>query len=156
MMDEKTMRELFLAYWEELAGYAGEEFILSEAFEDYLDRLTEENVRWYPIRADDKQVGFFRIGWGIACHPDADWFIADMYVRPDYRRQGLATKAMGDYISKHTGRKYCLFIIDGNKGARAFWDKFFTQQGFIPIYLADVGAGDETCTQYGWQKIYRE
>jgi len=51
MMDETTLQKLFLAYWDELAGYAGEPFILSEAFEDYLDRLTEENVRWYPIWA---------------------------------------------------------------------------------------------------------
>lgn len=110
-----------------------------------------KDTRWIDIEKDDEPIGFLMIGTGENCHPDADYYIADAYIKPEYRRRGYMSGVLREVIDKHPGI-YCLLILNENSIGKIFWYTFFRREGFKPHYLSDVGTGDELCTQYGWAK----
>lgn len=67
------------------------------------------------IEADGKAVGFLAVIGG---------YIEGIYVHPDYRRRGLARKAVLDYIDAG-GEIGSLHIVKGNKPAEKFWRSIF-------------------------------
>lgn len=67
------------------------------------------------IKYDDKVVGFLMV---------IDRYVEGIYVMPEYRRQGLAKKAVQDYISSG-GIIEKLHIIKTNDVAKKFWKNLF-------------------------------
>ena len=104
----------------------------------------------YDIKAKGKTAGFVIMGWGDNCHPDADFYVQDVYIRPDFRRQGLVRNFMENHFAKHPGI-YSLLILNENIIAKMVWTKLFTNAGFSPCWLSDVGLTGPYCKQY-WRK----
>jgi ribosomal protein S18 acetylase RimI-like enzyme len=69
-----------------------------------------------PIIADGKTVG-------IIC--GAVDYIDCVYVMPEYRRKGLAKKAVKDYVKGILHYGIRLHIIDNNETALKFWNSIF-------------------------------
>lgn len=97
----------------------------------------------------NKTIGFLIIGFHPNCHPHANYYIEEAYIKPQYRCMGYMTRAISDFIHRHTGI-YCLFILNENIAAYRFWMNLFAKLGYCECFLIDVGAGDEYCTQYGF------
>ena len=67
------------------------------------------------IRSGNELVGFL-----IAING----YIEGLYIKPEYRRQGLGKKAVLDFI-RQGGRAERLHIVNNNKIARKFWFSIF-------------------------------
>lgn len=149
-------RELYVDYLRELNKIEGITPLSQTAAEECMDKiLYQGDTTWYDIRLENGEiVGFLIIGQNTNCHPDADFFIDQAYILPKFRKRGLMTKAISEFIEENRGR-FCLFIIDNNTYARSFWFKTFAGLGYVPLYLRDVGAlKDETgISQYGFAPI---
>ena len=82
------------------------------------------------------------------CHPDADFFIQESYIKPKFRKQGLMTATVSKFIKEHEG-VYCLFILNNNVNAYQFWHNIFPKLNYHPYELY-VCTGIDICTQYGF------
>lgn len=116
----------------------------------YGEILSNKDSAWIDIKDGNRPVGFLIVGTPPNCHPDASYYIEEAYINPNYRRKGLMSKAVSDFVRNNKGT-YCLFILNKNDAAKAFWPKTFAKLGYEPCYLRDVGAGDQYCTQYGYK-----
>ena len=78
------------------------------------------------------------------CHPEADWFVCQSYVRPRYRRQGIMGRAVGGFVDAHAGT-YALHVLRRNTAAQAFWATTFLGLGYTMVPMADcsIVADDE-------------
>lgn len=142
--------QIFCEYLDELQTISGLSLRTSAEKKYLYDEIREyEFSNWVDIYKDDDVIGFFIIGTGENCHPSADYYIQESYIKPEYRRQKYMTNAISDFVRKHEGI-YCLFILNENKIAKTFWSGLFERLGYKPYYLRDVGAADEYCTQYGF------
>ena len=120
-------------------------------FDEYLGRLY---ITWHDIECDGEKVGFFIIGQAPECHPDADYFVIQMYVKKKYRRRGLGKKAIADYISSHKG-VYFLEIIKNNDVAHRFWADVFISCGYDRVVLPHISHNEQNVYQYGWAPCKR-
>lgn len=82
-------------------------------------------------------IGFWILGQNGSCHPDADYFIAETYIRPEYRREGIMSDRISDWIKTYGG-KFCLFVLSKNEVAKKFWKNVFDRCGYEPYELSDV------------------
>lgn len=140
MYEEKHM--LYQRYVSELnESFSDERYRIPEedAREDCDEYICDKDATWKNIfSADGKLVGFLIIGkGGDERHPDSIRSVAQAYVLPEYRRQGLMTAALADYESRHRG-VWSLLVIWGNTAAKAFWEKRFAELGYTPVSL-DTG-----------------
>ena len=151
MENMRERKRLFKEYLAELAPFEHIQTSEQDFKEQWKDRSSRPFSEWHDIKAKGKTVGFVIMGWGDNCHPDADFFVQDVYIRPEFRQQGLVRKFMENHFSKHPGI-YCLLILNENTIAKMVWTKLFTNAGFSPCWLADVGVTGPYCNQYGWKK----
>ncbi len=92
---------------------------------DYFDKI-QANPRYYLrwIVADGKRAGFILFGLeGHRFLAKTSGWIYELYVRPEFRLQGIARSAgeqAMEELQKHTDRLQ-LEIMEGNKGAAALW-----------------------------------
>lgn len=103
------------------------------------DYINDKNCTWKNIfdDASGELAGFLIIGkGGSEKHPDADYGIAQAYVNPAFRNQGLMTKMIKEYLEKHKGI-YSLLVINQNLYALSFWKKTFANAGYHPVNLDD-------------------
>lgn len=82
-------------------------------------------------------IGFWILGQNGNCHPDADYFIAETYIRPEYRREGIMSDRISDWIKTYGG-KFCLFVLSKNEVAKKFWENVFDRCGYEPYELSDI------------------
>ena len=125
-----------------------------EALKYYEDTISAHGTEWIWIQnaAQSETIGFLIIGTAPNCHPDADFYVQEAYIKPECRTRGYMTKTVTSFIKAHRG-VYCLFVLNNNKPAYRFWMNIFTKMQYMECELRDVGAGDETCTQYGFRPI---
>ncbi len=93
--------------------------------------------------------GFMVLGIAPNTHPDTNYFIAEFFIKKEYRRKNIGSKYVLDFIKTHPG-KYCMFILDKNEVAKCFWFETFNRAGYKPIKLKDVGCCPPYATQYGF------
>lgn len=116
----------------------------------YNTYIASEHTEWIDIFADDSDepVGFLVVGEQENCHPDANYYIEELYVEPEFRNKGLASATATNFLHNHKGI-YCLFIINDNNIAKIFWDKVFTSCRYTETKLYD-----EYSDQYTYCKLY--
>ena len=95
--------------------------------------------------------GFLAIGFRDNCHPLCDYFVAQTYTVPEYRRQGVMRRYFTQWAKMHRGATLCMFIIDNNEIAKKFWFSLMPSIGYEPMYLTEVLPPDGYTTQYGWR-----
>lgn len=106
----------------------------SELFDE-----TGSDTHRYMLIIDNEPAGLLTIGVGDNCHPDADFFIQDFYIAPEFRKSGNGTKMMNLFAKDHRGT-YCMVIIKGNTPAENFWNNY-----------AEYGSGARKVTDISWQ-----
>lgn len=74
---------------------------------------------------------------GGDCHPMADYTIAQLYVKPDFRRHGIAGDLVRNFVNSHGGT-YAYDIINNNKPEEAFWKKLISENGWEDAELPEV------------------
>lgn len=110
--------------------------------------INDENCTWRNIfdEASGNLVGFLIVGkGGSEKHPDADFGIAQAYIAPEFRNQGLMTKTIKEYLGKHKGL-YSLLVLEKNTYALKFWKRTFAKEGYHPMRLDDryvIDGGDD-------------
>lgn len=86
---------------------------------------SEEND-YVPIECNGKQVGFL-----IVCD---EGYVDAIYVLPEYRRRGLARKAVLDYMD--AGHEIDqMHIVQTNETALKFWNSIFELDGGDSSYI---------------------
>lgn len=65
---------------------------------------------------------------GLKSKP-VDYFIEELYIKPQLRRQGLASGAVGRFLAEHKGT-YGIYILDDNVTAKAFWFSLIKPSSF--------------------------
>ena len=144
---------IYLEYLHELAKYDSSVNELTHKDIKKLIRFyeSESGVRWINIILGSKLIGFLIIGFkGSECHPDADYTILQIYVKPDYRHSGLASEYVYEFISKHSGI-YALDVIKGNEPAEQFWKHIFNTIEATPIELKEVRENAKKLNLYGYK-----
>lgn len=123
---------------------------LSKKCRDY---LFDPHGEWVDVFSEEhKVIGFIIIGHAPNCHPDADYYIEEAYIMPEYRRKKYMSNAVSEYLKSHKGT-YCLFIISSNKPALSFWSKAFRENGYFPLELKEVLVVEPHIKQYGFTRI---
>ena len=105
--------------------------------------IQASNSSWHNIYDPESKalVGFLIIGKEFPeKHPDSLRSVAQAYVLPEYRKKGLMTAAMEDYMTRHRGI-YSLLILTGNEYAKYFWSRFFRNEGYEEVTLDPDPAG---------------
>ena len=77
--------------------------------------LLQEYGDFVPIIYDNQKVGFLLV---------IDGYVEGIWVKPEYRRKGLAKKAVLDYIN-NGGKINILDVVITNEGADKFWNSVF-------------------------------
>lgn len=116
---------------------------------NYVEDILQYEVQWIDIVKDGCPIGFLLIGYGQNKHPSSDYYIQEAFILPEHRRERRMFRVVSEFLSLHKG-KYCMFILNSNKVAKAFWRKVVKENHCKWISLIDVGAADEYCQQYGF------
>ena len=110
--------------------------------EQYNRVITDENTSSYVIRRDNKTVGVMRIDSPQDGDTDGSCYeLHNIYLHPDYFRQGIGTLAMGFALKKarELGKKTMLVWVN-SENANAI--KFYEKCGFAAdgrVREQDVG-----------------
>ena len=92
MENLRERKRIFKEYLAELAPFEHIQTSEQDFKKQWKDRSSRPFSHWYDIKAKGKTVGFVIMGWGDNCHPDADFYVQDVYIRPEFRHQGHIRK----------------------------------------------------------------
>ena len=147
---------LYRKYVEELDKFRKKPLRLSEKecrqiCDDYIQ---SKNSSWHNIYdpATGNLVGFVIIGKNYPeKHRDSLRSVSQAYVLPQYRKKGLMSEVMSDYLTRprHKG-VYSLLVLEGNRYAAGFWRRFFRKEGYVETTLWPEGVGDREAGMYAW------
>lgn len=131
--DFGLFKACYINYMNELALIMQEPISVDP--DDYIDWLVHfEEANIYMLYKDSVQCGFLITGFGTNCCDGCDLFIMEFYIVPEFRKQGLGTAAMKNFISEHPGR-YCLKVHKNNEIAQSFWSNL--QNGIGSTDISD-------------------
>lgn len=125
MKNNYTEREqMYIDYKLELCKMDGLDGLRGPVEKYLLDvRMTEKYpdlAEWIAIEYDGSEVGFLIITKGELLKRGEDYRIEESYIKPEYRRKGLMSKAVKEYIAAHPG-KYSLQMMLNNINSAKFW-----------------------------------
>lgn len=125
----KYVREL-----DEIQGITYDHHVADKLYEELLEDTWNF---WIPVTQGRKVVGFFTMCSKPNCHPDADYFLRDAYVRPQYRGNGAMKKAVMRWLKLYPG-KYNVIVLNKNYPAYNCWQKVFAEAGYEPFELREL------------------
>ncbi len=150
---------------------------LSSLYKDYLNELSqygtvlseealpapEENtsVNYVAIWNKDKTelIGFILYSLPPDSFASNDIYIGELYIRPNFRRQGIAEQAI-DLLVHVTGSQeldMSMFILDDNAPAHAFWQQYFAKHNFTNRFqegnVTACATGHTDIKMYYWRKV---
>ena len=150
-------QELYRRYVNELEQYAPLPCRnTAEIREDCDYYINTPGAAWINIfdPETDKLAGFLIIGKSPEeKHFQTERSIAQAYILPKYRRRGLMTKAVKDYVSRHR-TTYSLLVLKKNTYAAAFWENLFGKMGYRPMEIFEMDIMDkDDIIQYGFEPM---
>ena len=98
------------------------------------DFLWLRDTLYWLIMADKEVAGFCILGHRENCHPQADGYVEEFYIRPDYRRKGIGFAGAKMILDGKS--RVCLDIMQKNLVAKAFWDRVF--DGWTEKHVKDI------------------
>lgn len=151
--DKDEFVPMYLEYNKELHQYAPEVDLLSENQVEkwFCEYKMRKDTHIYHLMQDGKTAGFLIVGDYGNTHPDTDLYIQELYVRPEYRKMGIADRMIRKLIRTNPYR-YCLFILDNNIPAKMFWNTIFAEQNIKMLLLTDDNPLPN-CTLYGFKVV---
>lgn len=101
--DKPLLEEMFQPYCAELAIFPDDHPVARDAHgryvSPYFDRYWQEDVRYPYLLLDDVQVaGFALVRW-----TGDRWELSEFYVKPAFRRRGLARTCATLVVANHPG-----------------------------------------------------
>lgn len=112
-------------------------------------RLVEQNpelYEWIDIYKDDVLAGFLLVCLQPTACVGCDLAIEAAYVKPEFREQGLMTKAVTSYVTAHPCI-WSLVVIRKNTYARKFWLDVFDGLNYEQIdslyFIDGLSDGEE-------------
>lgn len=113
----------------------------------------QKYTEWIDIYDDnDNLVGFLIMATQPICHPDADYYIEESYIKPEHRNKGLMTKTVSEILDNKEGT-FCFYVLKENLAAKRFWERVFKEHDYEKIELRDdFTAPLDYCTLYGYTK----
>ena len=142
MSSTAEKQALYLEYVAELEKIRGAGFDVSEEEKTQwcLDYLNGGCHTWIDITdpVSGIAVGFLVIGVSPDCHPDADYFICQTFMKKLARRKHLMEQAVMDFVYRHPG-VYCMILISANRNAAGFWKHIFEEKlGYHAVVLREI------------------
>lgn len=126
---------MYTVYSEELDKYLKIERDKS-SLKAWIDRLQSfPCYKWVEIIAGDDLAGFVIFN---ADEPNMDIYVEDLYIKPEYRRNGLATTYILKYFELLKDKRIGLSVIKNNFPAMQFWLNIFNELGINP----EINQGD--------------
>lgn len=135
--------EFYKEYTKELSQYSERlrnnlEFELKAGAEEYYRYQNGEDM--YLINNESgTPIGFVVIRHNCDCTSRRDIglfyandYLAEIYIRPVYRRKGYASQTIREIIQENNG-PFPLYILKGNEQAKSFWKKIAEEN-----HLSDV------------------
>ena len=95
--------------------------------------------------------GFAIIGRGVNCHPDADMYIEEFYIRPEYRNKGCGhtfAKMLLDGV-----QAVCFIVLKKTAKAEKMWKEVFSDWKDVSIQIPDVIPTEEWCNWYVYRRM---
>lgn len=96
----------------------------------YISYVFEDGIVVKKLYKDSEFVGFVIFEKIPNDIPYMDWFIMESYVEPKYRRQGIMSKGVKDFISDHKIKTIGYVTLPQNNTADRYWRNFFIGLGF--------------------------
>ncbi len=93
-------------------------------------------TRFYLLYEGKQTIGFAIIGYGKNCHPSADLYIEEFYIRPKFRRQGYGLFLADRVLAG--ANMVCFFTLEKNWPAVWFWKKYFGSWRDVSGIVADT------------------
>lgn len=135
-----VIKRLMIPYLRELSAYIPAETSASDDY-PYLDTYWSEPGRTpYLLSWDGDTAGFALVNRWSPSGRCTDWSMAEFFVRPNYRRQGIGAAAFHEIARLHPGI-WEVPILAANKVAFAFWRKVLYSMCGVIIEQID-GDGD--------------
>lgn len=121
--EKQTLANLLEKYNYEFSQYDKRKFGANGLFGyKYLDNYFSDNDRFaYYIMVDDELAGFALINKYHECERPIDWSMAEFFVSYNFRRLGVATKAVDLIFLKHRGCWHIKYHKD-NKASAVLWN----------------------------------
>ena len=129
--EKESLWALLQEYLAELSSYYGDSaddqgLFPYPYFEDY---FSQPSRRVYFLMHKNLAVGFALLNQYSPLGRAVDWAMAEFYIKPTHRRQGLARQAASLLFRTHPGRWELKFSRE-NTAARRFW--FSVTGDFLP------------------------
>lgn len=121
--DKPTLRKMLDTYLVELSQYEA-----TDLKYPYLDIYWQpDQTRWpYLIQFENQTAGFILVNAWSPSGQGADFAMAEFYIIPEARQNGLGQKAASAVFAQHTGQ-WELGVVNANKGAYDFWDRILNR-----------------------------
>lgn len=91
-----------------------------------------QSIQKYFVIHEGQAIGFVLIGVEDNKHPESDWYIEEFFIKKEFQNQGLGKAAAKELLEAKRGR-YCLFVLRRNFRAACFWEKVFTDSGYMNV-----------------------
>ena len=83
------------------------------------------------LRHNNETIGFAICGFGFDnSFTGRDVHIEEFYILPEFQRDNLGTKAVGEIIKRYPESDFSAYVIKTNEVAKAFWDVTFAKYGY--------------------------
>jgi predicted acetyltransferase len=124
---EKTgVADLMRRYYGELSAFGAHDDL-----DPYFDLYWSEPGRWpYLVDVAGATAGFIFVNTYSPSGLGTDFSIAEFYISPGYRRQGIGTAAL-EYVLIHHPGQWELSILPGNRTAVSFWSRAIPAAGAV-------------------------
>ena len=144
-----TRERLYQAYINELKFYNP---ILktqskSDIIAGYKQVSAFSDLTWFDLYDGPEIVGFLLVVTGAHCTVDADYFIMELYVHPNHRGKGIATRAVSQLIKENPGN-VGLYILNLNIDAHKFWNRIYETHKDCVVKLNTNGQYDDSYGKY--------
>ena len=125
--------EMAMDYVKELSAMNGDELPNPiDLNTKYISYIFDPNIVVKKLYKDSKFVGFIifeSLIWQTE-YPPFEWYVMETYVKPEYRKQGLVSKALKDFTVDHSVKSYGYVVLNENDYADNFWKNRFKELGF--------------------------
>ena len=143
--------KLYREYLTELSQYDPSIMKDKDNWGEWIRDYFFSSCDWRDVYSKDGQIiGFYIMGKPyVDCPINVGHFIEQVYIKKEYRNQGIMTELLEKYIKSHKG-VYALLIINGNETAKSFWFNL-VENVLHAEWTTDERYGDfssETVTQY--------
>lgn len=120
--EKESLWSLLQEYLAELSPYYGGPAHMpgDYPYPYFPDYFSDPARRAYFLMQKNAVVGFALLNRHSPLGRDVDWVMAEFYIKPAFRRQGLARQAASLLFQAHPGRWELKFSRE-NSAARRFW-----------------------------------